>query len=168
MFRFLFVVLIFIFSLNAVAEGGDDFPKSARQKKSESYGSIFDGEGGFTIFGNKKKDGASGRGVIVGVNTYLWQAALEVVQFMPLASTDFNGGVINTDWYEDSDFGNQMYKVNIIIKSGELSANALHVSVFKKKLRDGRWRDVKLSTELAQELEDKILTKAREMKMAQE
>ena len=62
-------------------------------KKGES---IF-GDGGLSIFGGKKKDepGASS----VGVNAYLWRAALDTISFMPINSADAFGGTIFTDWY---------------------------------------------------------------------
>lgn len=161
------ILLFFPIALSANAQTGNEFPKPANQQRSDSYGSIF-GNNGLQLFGGKGKANNSSEHVSSSTNSFLWHAALDVVQFMPLASTDFNGGVINTDWYDDQDLRDVKYKVNIIIKSSQLSTNAISVTVFKKQLKDGQWKDVKASKNLALELEDRILTKARELKNTQD
>lgn len=163
----IFIISSLIITTAASAQTGSDFPKSAKQQKSESYGSLF-GNNGFQLFGGKDKGKSSvAESSSPKTNAFLWHASLDVIQFMPLASTDFNGGVINTDWYDDHDLKNVKYKVNIIIKSPQLDINSISVKVFKRKLTDGHWQDVKTSNNLALELEEKILAKARELKNIQ-
>jgi hypothetical protein len=160
------VVLYFVFvAFLANAQTDNAFPKSAKQQKSESYGSLF-GNNGFQLLGKGKNNNQYNNQSTT--NHFLWHAALDVIQFMPLASTDFNGGVINTDWYDDKEIKGVRYKVNIVIKSPQLHANAISVHVFKKQFRDGQWQDTNTSNNLATELEDRILEKARELKNSQE
>ncbi|MBP9792196.1 MAG: DUF3576 domain-containing protein [Rickettsiales bacterium] len=160
------VVLYFMFvPFLANAQTENSFPKSAKQQKSESYGSLF-GNNGIQLFGKDKNSKQANNQPTT--NNFLWHAALDVIQFMPLASTDFNGGVINTDWYDDKEIKGVRYKVNIVIKSPQLHANALSVHVFKKIFKDGQWQDVNTSNNLATELEDQILEKARELTNSQE
>src|SRR6185369_14156384 len=64
------------------------------------YGSL-SGEEGISVLGGKKKKGEDNNGI--GVNSFLWRAALDTVSFMPLASADPFGGVILTDWYANPD-----------------------------------------------------------------
>jgi hypothetical protein len=55
--------------------------------------------GGLRLFGSGKPPAKAASEI--GVNSYLWRAALDVVKFMPLASADPYGGVVITDWYAD-------------------------------------------------------------------
>jgi len=165
---FTFCTILFVtFAFNANAES--KYPKSARDKRDEKIGSVLDNKdssGGFTLFGGGKNSGTSAQGI--GANVHLWKASLEVVSFMPISISDSAGGVITTEWSEDLDHPGERYKINVLIKSSDLKAHSLKVTVFKQTLRDNIWRDVKPNAQLAQDIEDKILTKARSLKLAQE
>lgn len=123
--------------------------------------SIF-GEGGLPIFG-KRGDKAEETGI--GVNSYLWRAALDTVSFMPLASADPFGGVILTDWYSTPDKQNERYKLNVLILDRQLRSSGVQVKMFRQVLRGGTWRDAETSPASARELEDAILTRARQMRV---
>ena len=72
------------------------------EKDLERYGSIFGDEAGLVLFGggdDGDAGGAGGFGAGLGVNPFLWRAALETTDFMPLNQADPVGGVISTDWY---------------------------------------------------------------------
>ena len=153
------------------------YPKSAKVQRDERIGSVLgtddDGKsnGGFFIFGESKKDAAAGipsGSKSIGVNIYLWKGTLEVISFMPIAVSDPIGGIITTDWLEDLDGHGERYKIDVFVKSNELKAADLKVTVFKQVLRDHMWRDAKVNETIAQDMEDKILTRARTLKLAQE
>ena len=167
MMRIFFLLLLGSITLNVYADLDSEFPQSKAQRDSEKYGSIL-GTNGLNLYDSSKagkdKNSAEAAKTSENINPYLWQAALDSVQFMPLSSTDFNGGVINTDWYMENSSANQMYKVNILIKSSELNMTSLQVRVFKKQLQDGQWVNVKSNAKLASDLEDKILNRAREIR----
>lgn len=125
--------------------------------------SIF-GSGG--LLGNTKKsdqDNNSG----IGVNSYLWRASLDTVSFMPLASADPFGGVILTDWYTPAETPNERLKINVFILGRDLRSDGIRVRVFKQKKTRGDWRDVEVSSETVRTLEDSILTRARQLRIAQ-
>ncbi len=61
----------------------------------------------------------------------LWRAALETVDFMPLATVDYAGGIIITDWYS-SEIGEKEIKLNIRFLSTELSSSSVAVTGFVK------------------------------------
>ena len=85
---------------------------------------------------------------------------------MPLASTDPHGGVIITDWYEDPAARGERFKVNVLILGTELRVDGLRVTVFKQtKSASGTWQDSAVGTTTARDLEDKILTRARELRI---
>lgn len=127
--------------------------------------SIF-GADGISIGGKRKEDddgGASG----IAVNSFLWRASLDTVSFMPLASADPFGGVILTDWYSPEKTKNERFKLNVFILSRQLRSDGIQVRVFKQVRGNSGWRDVKPGAETARQLEDTILTRARQLRVAQ-
>jgi hypothetical protein len=124
--------------------------------------SIFGGDG-LGIFGSKKKD-QNDNGI--GVNSYLWRASLDTVSFMPLASADPFGGVILTDWYSTAENANERYKLNVFVLGKQLRSDGIRVRVFKQVARDGIWVDDTATNDMARSLEDTILTRARQLRIA--
>ena len=117
---------------------------------------------GFTGFGDKKTT----RGGGIGVNAYIWRAALDTLSFMPLVSADPFGGVIITDWHANSEASKEKFKIVAYIIGTELRVDGIQVSVFKKiKKENGEWVDMKNSKILQNKVEDAILTKARKFKI---
>jgi hypothetical protein len=87
---------------------------------------------------------------------------------MPLSSADPFGGVVITDWYENPKVPGERFKINALILDRSLRADGVKISLFKQKLdRSGVWRDQAVDNEMARGLEDTILTRARQMKVAQ-
>lgn len=122
------------------------------------------GEGGLTLFGgDKKKKTEDGTGV--AVNSFLWRASLDTVSFLPMSSADPFGGVIITDWYSPSDSPNERFKINVFILSRGLRADGIRVSVFRQVVDGGGgWRDAPVPEKMNLDIEDAILTKARELR----
>ncbi|MBL8657332.1 MAG: DUF3576 domain-containing protein [Altererythrobacter sp.] len=100
----------------------------------------------------------------IGVNTYLWRAALETVSFAPLLQTDSNGGVIVTDWYANPANPSERVKVTVSILDTDLRADALRVAASRQVAQGGAWVDAPVQAATVQKLEDIILTKARELR----
>ena len=112
-----------------------------------------------------KKGAASQPGI--GVNSYLWRATLDTLAFMPLASADPYGGVVNTDWYSFAEKPDERFKVTVYILDTRLRADGLTVTVFKQlKGADGNWRDSDSSAQTQVDLENAILTKARQLRLS--
>ena len=63
----------------------------------------------------------------------LWRASLDVIDFMPLASANYSGGMIITDWYSDSKNLNESIKITIRFLTNEIRSDALNIKVFYKK-----------------------------------
>lgn len=123
--------------------------------------SVFGGGG---VFGSKKKSGDFAGAI--GVNGFLWRATLDTVSFMPLASADPFGGVILTDWYVDPSTPNERVKINAFILGRELKADGIRVRTFRQEKQDGQWVDATVSEATARKLEDAVLTRARELRIA--
>ncbi len=126
--------------------------------------SIF-GKGGLNLLGGKdeeKNDGSSG----IGVNSYLWRAALDTVTFMPLASADPFGGVIITDWYTAPEKPDERFKVNIFILDKQLRSDGVKVKVFRQVNKGNKWVDSTVADNTGPQMEDAILTRARQLRVA--
>jgi len=63
----------------------------------------------------------------------LWRASLDIIDFMPLASVNYSGGIIITDWYSTEQTSNESIKISIRFLSNEVRADALDIKVFNKK-----------------------------------
>ena len=75
----------------------------------------------------------------MGVNSFLWRASLETLNFMPLEQVDPFGGVIVTDWYASAEAPNERFKANVYILDTNLRADALKTSIFKQTRSGGGW-----------------------------
>lgn len=102
----------------------------------------------------------------LGVNSYLWHASLDTLRFMPLASADPFGGVIITDWYSAPEAANERLKVTVYILDRNLRADGLKISVFRQTSTNGGWVDAPVNPDTATKLENEILTRARELRLA--
>ncbi|MDZ7714319.1 MAG: DUF3576 domain-containing protein [Rhodovibrio sp.] len=122
--------------------------------------------GSGNILGGGSDDAPAG-GTGIGVNAYLWRASLDTLSFMPVDSADPFGGVILTDWYSPPKASDERFKVNLYILGRQLRADGLRVSVFRQERGpQGNWRDVEAHGQTATELENAILARAREMRIA--
>lgn len=152
------------------------------------------GEGGLlnlNLFGggNRSDDAAA-----LGVNSFLWRASLDAISFMPLASADPFGGVIITDWYSAPDAQDERFKVTVYILGRQLRSDAVRAQVFRQARGNaalqalaraarpqpgqrtpvrpvaGRgptdWVDVPVDQATSAELENTILTRARQLRIA--
>tara|TARA_B100000787_G_scaffold33901_1_gene23393 strand:- start:769 stop:1302 length:534 start_codon:yes stop_codon:yes gene_type:complete len=63
----------------------------------------------------------------------LWRASLDTIDFMPLASVNYGGGIIITDWYSTDQTSNESIKISIRFLTNEIRSDALQIKVFNKK-----------------------------------
>ena len=100
----------------------------------------------------------------IGVNSYLWRAALEAVSFAPLLQADSAGGVIVTDWYANPSNPGERVKRTVTILDTELRADALRVAASRQVAQGDSWVDAPVQAATVQKLEDIILTRARDLR----
>ena len=144
-------------------------PGQSNRGYSGPEGSIIGGEGidVFGMFGGTKKGGSGGGGGGgIGVNNFLWRATLDTISFMPLASADPFGGVIITDWYAPPETPRQRFKMNVYILGRQLRADGVRVAVFRQNRITGGWIDANVSKKTPVNLENQILTRARQLRVA--
>ena len=111
---------------------------------------------GFRIMGGQKKGGVFD----FASSNELWRASLDTIDFMPLVSANYSGGIIITDWYNEGG-GAESVKITIRFLSNEVRVDALDVKVFTKKC--GSTIDCQIfenEGSLSSELKKNILKKA--------
>ena len=84
---------------------------------------------------------APSRMASIGVNAYLWRAAIDTVSFAPLLQADANSGVIITDWYANPNSPGERIKLTVSILDQDLRADALRVAASRQILQSGAWVD---------------------------
>jgi len=156
-----------------------DYPiPDPKQKGADVYKSDLDGsestvfgDGGLDFFnlggrGNKSQGGGPG----IAVNSFLWRASLDTIAFMPLSSADPFGGVIITDWYSPPEAPKERYKMSVYIFGRQLRADGIKVAVFRQDTKGDPkgWLTKSVSKNTATNLENKILSRARQLRIASE
>ena len=102
----------------------------------------------------------------IGVNAFLWRATLDTLSFMPLANADPWGGVVNYDWYTNPQTPNERFKATVFILDTRLRADALNVSIFRQQQVNGAWADSTVDPETEIQIENAILTRARQLRLS--
>ena len=144
----------------------DKYGKYSRDADDPAERDTIFGKGGIDLFGNKKKTPEGGTGGI-GVNSFLWRATLDTLAFMPLSSADPFGGVIITDWYAPPSTPSERFKINAFILGKALRADGIKISSFRQvKDSTGGWIDAPISKETAIDIENSILARARQLRIA--
>lgn len=139
--------------LGVTACASNKAPSSLNEKK-----------GFLGIGGSKSTPSSEGS---IGVNGYLWRASLDTLAFMPLASADPYGGVIITDWYSNPETPAERFKATVYILDTRLRADGLNVTVFKQtKDANGAWVDTPVSDQTSTDIENAILTRARQLRLS--
>jgi hypothetical protein len=126
-------------------------------------GTMF-GDSSLSLFGSDTSKTKADTGGALGVNAYLWRAALDTLSFMPLASADPFGGVIITDWYEPPTAPGERFKATAYIMGRQLRTDAIRVTVFRQVQQGGQWADAPVSPTTTGEIENKVLARARELR----
>jgi hypothetical protein len=117
--------------------------------------------------GKSKQTTVSADQPAIGVNGYLWRATLDTLSFMPLVSADPYGGVIITDWYVNPEKPDERFKATVYILDSRLRADGLNVAVFKQsKDGAGNWVDQASAIQTETDIENAILTKARQLRLS--
>jgi hypothetical protein len=109
---------------------------------------------------------APSRVTTLGVNSYLWRAAVDTVSFAPLLQANPSSGVIINDWYSNPKAPGERVKLTVAVLDPDLRADALRVSAARQVNQNGAWVDAPVSAATVQKLEDIILTRARDLRRA--
>ena len=155
---FFALIPMFLASCNGKLPGGDarKFPANPEERVKQN---LEQGRG-FKLndsFGNKK-----GGVFEFASSNSLWRASLDTIDFMPLSSVNYSGGIIITDWYSENSSPNESIKISIRFMTNEIRSDALNIKVFNKKCIDNLL-SCKITEQdgiLVKELKREILKKA--------
>ena len=153
------LTLIFLNSCSGIPEALKPKPSDARKispNASERVKKNMAEGRGFKLFNGKK----GGEFEFANSNS-LWRGSLETIDFMPLLSVDYGGGIIITDWFSDSADDNESIKIVINFLSNEIRADALDIKIFKKVCSSAvKCKTTVTKSNLNEELKLTILKKA--------
>jgi hypothetical protein len=149
---------------NMRVPGQDEYrDDSGRARVRERLG----GTDGILVFGTDRSqqrgqagDAAGG----IGVNAYLWRATLDTLSFMPLSSADPFGGVVITDWYSPPGASGERFRAVAYILGRQLRSDGVRIELFRQEQQRGGWVDVPVAAGTKSELEDQVLSRARELR----
>ena len=153
-----FFLIIFLSSCGPFKPAPSDARKVPPNVDERVRKNIEEGRG-FRLMGGQKKGGTFD----FASSNELWRAALDTIDFMPLVSANYSGGIIITDWYTDSKSRNQAIKITIRFLTNEIRVDALDIKVFKKNCMADQITNCTIITEngtLVAELKKNILKKA--------
>ena len=154
---FFTIISLFLYGCNGKLPGGDarKFPADPAKRVEQN---LKEGRGFKLMDINKPQGGvfdfASSNG--------LWRASLDVIDFMPLSSVNYSGGIIITDWYSEDLNQNESIKISIRFMTNEIRSDALKIKVFNRKCSDNliNCKYTETSDVLVAELKKEILKKA--------
>ena len=137
---------------------GGDARKYPPDPKKRVQKNLEEGRG-FRLMDAVTKNGKGGDFLFASANP-LWRASLDTIDFMPLASVNYSGGIIITDWYSDGG-SDEALKISIRFLTNEVRSDALDIKVFYKKCKDIiNCKITEKTGTLVTELKKKILSKA--------
>jgi hypothetical protein len=116
---------------------------------------------GFKVFDSERSLMRGGAFQFANSNG-LWRASLDVIDFMPLSSVNYSGGIIITDWYSDNKNPNESIKISIRFLTNEIRSDALDIKIFNKRCDNNSFncKFTDSSGVLVAELKKEILKKA--------
>ena len=157
------IFFIFLILLNSCGKNffrGADARKVSPDPRERVQKNLEEGKG-FRINNAIKKGVSRGGDFEFASSNELWRASLDIIEFMPLTSANYSGGIIITDWYSNNTNPNETIKITIRFLSNEIRSDAIDINVFYKKC-DAEYKCIvqKNNKNIESELRREILKKA--------
>ena len=161
--KFIIIFLIF-FTLNSCAKEGffktGDARKNPPDPRERVKKNLEEGKG-FRINDAIKGNRGGATNFEFASSNELWRASLDILDFMPLTSANYSGGIIITDWYSEQGNAEEAIKITIRFLSNEIRADAIDVDIFYKKcIAANNCKINKQDGQLKKEITKQILAKA--------
>jgi len=151
------ILFIFFFITACKSLPGADARKVPTNAKDRVQKNIKEGRG-FRLMDSVKSGGTNFE---FASSNELWRASLDTIDFMPLTTANYSGGIIVTDWYSDNQNLNESIKVTIRFLTNEIRSDAINLKVFYKNCNPSNECSVsEKSGNLVNELKKQILKKA--------
>ena len=158
------IIIVFTTSCSALKPKKVDLRKIPVDANERARKNVDEGRG----FALNSIGRSSGTNYEFSTSNPLWRASLETIDFIPMATVDYSGGIIITDWYTDNN-NNDSYKITIRFLSNEIQTNSIKIIVHNKKCRaDLTCAVQEIDSKIKFELHKTILAKAAQFKLDSE
>lgn len=156
-----YLIPLFIFLLSSCKSlPGADARKFPPDPKKRVEKNMEDGKS-FRLDTMMKGNQSNGTNYEFASSNELWRASLDTIDFIPLASVNYSGGIIVSDWYSTEQSSNESIKISIRFLTNEIRADALDIKVFNKTCKTNNECMIKeTNSNLIVELQKEILKKA--------
>ena len=162
------IILLFLASCKGGKLPGGDARKFPDDPKLRVKKNLEEGRG----FRLKDQLGGKQRGGVFDFasSNELWRASLDIIDFMPLSSVNYSGGIIITDWYSETSDSNESIKISIRFLTNEIRSDALDVKVFNRICKNNlmNCKIVETDGAIVSELKKKILKTASKYEIENE
>lgn len=170
MTRFIILAFFFISLLAGCGKFAADVdPVTGKKVRKEpnlsKRAEDFANEGGGIFNSNRISSGTTYEFATANV---MWRATLNSLDFIPLQSVNYSGGIVITDWYSNDINSNESIKLEIRFLSNETSPSSLQIISYKKICKNLNCKTVKLDKNFNKKLKDTILKQARKLKLEDE
>lgn len=158
------VLLLFFLTSCANNKNDETFEKEKFEPSAYERAKAYADKNPVTLFGKDTKD--KNTNFEFSTSNVLWRASLKTLDFIPLATLDYSGGIIVTDWYSDEKSNKEQIKIQIRFVSTELRSESLQVTSYKKVCDSNNiCANLKGNEEFNREIKDLIINTARQIKI---
>ena len=161
MFKKFLVLLTLSFFITACTDGVKTEPVDNRTKAQKHR----DEKGSFFGLGNAlggKKTKLDGK--MIKINAYLWRGALDTLSVNPLEKIETDAGLLQTEWVALN--ATEQTKISVVVLSADLQTSGIRVNVYKRIKQDGAWVNQQVDQSVVRKVENAILSRARELRLA--
>lgn len=162
LFLSIFIVLSFFLITNCSSNKQKDDESIVKKKRREVNIDKKTEQQKTSLFGNL---GGAGKNTFdFATSNVLWRASLASLDFMPLNTIDYAGGVIISDWYSPN-YSNETIKIEVRFTSNELKSSSVNVKAFKKTCKENQCLTKNMNSSFNNKIKDNIIKRAREIKI---
>ena len=157
-FKLISTIILICFALTNCGNKFGDFRNNPVNAQERARKNVDEGKGaGLSSILTKR-----GTNYEFSSSNPMWRASLELLDFLPLSTVDYSGGVIVSDWYSDSVKSNESIKISVRFLSNEVRSNSLKIIIHKKKCSSSQNCSTTLqeNSKIIDELRRSILAKA--------
>jgi hypothetical protein len=161
--------ILFLFSLTACLGGQSNkndevFEKEKFEPSAYERAKTYAEKNPITIFGKDSKD--KNTNFEFSTSNVLWRASLKTLDFIPLATVDYSGGIIITDWYSEGKSNKEQIKIQIRFFSTELRSESIQVVSYKKICEsNNECSNLAGNENFNKEIKDLIINSARQIRI---
>ena len=156
--KFIKIFLLFSFFLTSCGNKFGDFRKTPVNAQERAKKNVEEGRGVSigNIMGNR------GTNFEFSTSNPMWRASLEILDFIPMTTVDYAGGMIISDWYSDNNQSNESIKITLRFLNNEVRSDSLKVIVHKKACASNQSCKITLlkNSKIDEELKSTILREA--------